>query len=376
MLCASAFLILKAIHYFKQLAILMLTVASVYSQEEPSLVDKLWELPQVYEDEENSYFQEFEYLVYAQPQVAWVDSDNGYFEDSGFRRFRIGTRTRFLREWYMFNLIDVDPVDGPFYENITLSYLTWSPYGNSLSDRKKFQISGGKQKVNFTREFTQSPKIIKTVERSMLVNYHFPQFATGGWVSGAMGDHRYMVAIFSGDKEDEFSRFEDGGLCLVKLSKDIGKDWNVDLDLVLADDEQEVISGINWGFSFSAEFNPDYSNGNFYFLGDLIATIGKENQADTYGVVLMPAWQLHKKLEFVTRLQLASSSEIDGLRLQKYYERLAGDFRGENYVAGYAGLNYFIRGHNLKLMGGLEYAKMDPGVFDGHTWFLALRTWF
>jgi len=370
------FLLMKKTYFSAFFIFTLASWQSLSSQEEESLTDKLWNLPQVYEDEENSYLQEFEFLVYAQPQVAWVDSDNGYFEDSGFRRFRIGTRTRFLREWYMFSLVDVDPVDGPFYENITLAYLTWSPFGNSLSDRKKFQISGGKQKMNFTREFTQSPKVIKTVERSMLVNYHFPQFATGGWVSGAMGDHRYMVAIFSGDKEDEFSRFEDGGLCLVKLSKDIGKDWNVDLDLVLADDEQEVISGINWGFSFSAEFNPDYSNGNFYFLGDLIATIGKENQADTYGVVLMPAWQLHKKLEFVTRLQLASSSEIDGLRLQKYYERLAGDFRGENYVAGYAGLNYFIRGHNLKLMGGLEYAKMDPGVFDGHTWFLALRTWF
>ena len=163
---------------------------------------------------------------------------------------------------------------------------------------------------------------------------------------------------------------------MLKLGKDIGQDWNVDLDLVMADDDQQIISSINWGLSLSAEYNPDYSNGNFYFLADLIATIGKENQADTYGLVFMPAWQLHKKLEFVTRLQLASSSEIDGLRLQKYYERLAGDFRGDNYVAGYAGLNYFIRGHNLKLMGGIEYAKMDPDAFDGHTWFFAVRTWF
>ena len=275
----------------------------------------------------------------------------------------------------MFNLVDVDPVGGPFYENITLSYLTWSPFGNSLADRKRFQISGGKQKVYFTREFSQTPKVIKTIERSLLVNYHLPQFATAGWVSGTTGEYRYMLGLFSGDKEDEFSRFEDGGLCLLKLSRDFGDDWNTDLDLVFVDNEQEIISGIDWGLSFSVEYNPDYSNGNFYFMADLIATGGGE-QADTYGIILMPVWQLHKNLELVTRLQFASASEPDGLRLQKRYERLAGDFRGENYTAGYAGLNYFLRGHHLKLMGGLEYAKMDQGAFDGHTWFLGVRTYF
>ena len=349
---------------------------SLSSQEDASQVDHLWSLPKVYEDEENPYVQDFEFLGYVQHQMGWVDSEKGHFEESEYRRFRLGTRTRFLRDWYLFSLFDVEPEEGRFYKNITLAYLTWSPFGNSLADRKKFQINGGKVKVYFTREFTQTPKVIKTVERSLMVNYHFPEFATGGWVSGEARDYRYMAALFSGDKHDEFSRFEQGGLFLGKLERDFGEDWNVSLDLVLADEEQQIISGIDVGLSLSAEYNPKYSNGNFYFMGDLIATSGEGGQADTYGIVLMPAWQLHKNLELVTRLQLASSSEPGGLRFQKRYGRLAGDFQGENYTAGYAGLNYFIRSHHLKLMGGLEFARMDQGAFDGHTWFLASRMYF
>ena len=354
----------------------LVSLKSLSSQGNESLTDKLWNLPQVYEDEENPYIQDFEFLGYVQHQMGWVDSDRGNFEDSEFRRFRLGTRTRFLREWYLFNLIDVDPVEGQFYENITLAYLTWSPFGNSLSDRKKFQITGGKLKVFFTREFIQTPKRIKTLERSLMVNYHLPEFATGGWVSGEAGDYRYMVALLSGDKEKEFSQFEHGGLFHGKLDRDYGEDWNVCLGVVLADEEQQIISGIDVGVSLSAVYNEEYKNGNFSFLGDFIATSGEGDTADTYGIILMPSWQLHNSLEFVTRLQLASASEPDGLRLQKRYERLAGDFRGENYTAGYVGLNYFIRGHHLKLMSGLEFSQMDQGAFDGHTWFLGSRMFF
>ena len=141
------------------------------AQAKESLADKLWELPQVYEDEENPYVQDFEFLGYVQHQMGWVDSENGHFEESEYRRFRLGTRTRFLRDWYFFNLFDVEPEEGRFYENITLAYLTWSPFGNSLADRKKFQITGGKVKVFFTREF------IHTVLRRFLWKCHGSRFS-------------------------------------------------------------------------------------------------------------------------------------------------------------------------------------------------------
>lgn len=356
--------------------LLLGSLEDLFAQDSQSFADDLWDLPKIHLEEEHAVFQQFEVLGYAQHQVAWVDSENGNFEDSEFRRFRLGSRTRFLREWYLFNLVDVSPFEGQFYENLTLAYLTWSPYGNSNSARKRFQISGGKQKVYFTREFSQSPKVIKTFERSLMVNFHLPQFATGIWASGQYGDYRYMVAGFSGDKEDEFSRFEDGGLFLVKLERDFGEDWNASLDIVTGDERQEIIQDVDFGFSLSAVYNGQYDHGDFAFMVDLIATSGEGSTADTYGIVLMPSWLVHRDVELVGRLQFASASEAEGLRLQKRYERLPGDLRGEDYRAGYFGVNYFLRGHHLKLMAAVEIARMDPGAFDGRTYFTGVRMYF
>jgi hypothetical protein len=44
---------------------------------------------------------------------------------------------------------------------------------------------------------------------------------------------------------------------------------------------------------------------------------------------------------------------------------------GDLYQAGYLGLNYYIVGHRLKLMSGLEYARL--GGEDTWTGSLALR---
>lgn len=43
---------------------------------------------------------------------------------------------------------------------------------------------------------------------------------------------------------------------------------------------------------------------------------------------------------------------------QRRYERPAGLTTGDTYQAAYAGLNYYIAGHRLKLMNGLEYSEM------------------
>ena len=58
-----------------------------------------------------------------------------------------------------------------------------------------------------------------------------------------------------------------------------------------------------------------------------------------------------------------------------------GDMRGEEYGAVYAGLNWFLRGHKLKLMAGVEYARMndragDGGDYEGWTLFTGVRLHF
>ncbi len=86
-------------------------------------------------------------------------------------------------------------------------------------------------------------------------------------------------------------------------------------------------------------------------------------------------------LQLALRYQYASSNEDNGLHLQRRYEEKVTEGEGDNYQAFYAGLNYFLYGHKLKLMLGGEYAHMDDaaddgGEYRGWTWFGAVRLYF
>jgi len=44
---------------------------------------------------------------------------------------------------------------------------------------------------------------------------------------------------------------------------------------------------------------------------------------------------------------------------QRRYEQAVGLATGDIYHAGYAGFNYYVAGHRIKLMNGIEYSSMD-----------------
>jgi hypothetical protein len=76
----------------------------------------------------------------------------------------------------------------------------------------------------------------------------------------------------------------------------------------------------------------------------------------------------------VARYQLAGSNDANGLIAQRRYEREANLRRGERYQAGYAGLNFHLAEHRVKLMSGIEYARLD----SVHSWTasVAVRVFF
>jgi len=88
------------------------------------------------------------------------------------------------------------------------------------------------------------------------------------------------------------------------------------------------------------------------------------------------------------RYQLGLSDEDTGLSVQRRYEREVGGAGGDVYNAFYLGLNYFLfdgkdvdakpeQKHRLKLMGGVEYAKMDgPTGYDGWTALAGVRVFW
>jgi phosphate-selective porin OprO/OprP len=92
---------------------------------------------------------------------------------------------------------------------------------------------------------------------------------------------------------------------------------------------------------------------------------------DAWGINIQPGYFLTEKLQLATRYQLAVADEDNGLQPQRRYERTVGLNNGDLYQAGYAGLNYYIAGHRIKLMHGIEYANMSGQ--DVWTASLAIR---
>jgi phosphate-selective porin OprO/OprP len=86
-------------------------------------------------------------------------------------------------------------------------------------------------------------------------------------------------------------------------------------------------------------------------------------------------------------LQLASSSDPDGMKLQSRYESVSpntnplngkrtSDSSGNTYFSTYLGLNYYLHGHKAKLMTGVEYSHLGGGDYNGTTFYSGLRIAF
>jgi phosphate-selective porin OprO/OprP len=113
-----------------------------------------------------------------------------------------------------------------------------------------------------------------------------------------------------------------------------------------------------------------------------------ETDGHVFGLTIEPTWMLlnhvfakNDPLQIAVRYQYASSSEDNGLTLQRRYEQKVTLGEGDHYQALYAGLNYYLYGQKLKLMMGGEYAQMkddadDGGEYSGWTWFGAIRLYF
>jgi phosphate-selective porin OprO/OprP len=97
-------------------------------------------------------------------------------------------------------------------------------------------------------------------------------------------------------------------------------------------------------------------------------------EGNAVGLNIQPSVFVTDVLELVGRYQIASSSNAEGLRSQRRYESLAGLPDGDCYQACYMGLNYYIADHRIKLMTGVEYARMNDE--DTLTFYAGFRMFF
>jgi phosphate-selective porin OprO and OprP len=375
-----------------------------------SAYDRIWSKFTLYKDDNNPYLQEFSFQGRLQLQGAWGDSDRGSYgsddrpninrwgDDVEVRRWRLGFKSKFFRTWKFEGQIDVNPDWDPFYKNIYDLYLTYAP-------SEAVNVTVGKFKANnFGIEQFTSSKEILTMERGLLSNLLFAGELTGVRFSGKKGNWIYAASLTSGTLDQEFDDFSGGTFVQASIGYDLHEklglekalvklDWQHSSDSTnsaVADDRFGSYSGGAYENAFS--LNSHFEQGKWGLYTDFLAADGY-TAGDVWGVIITPSYYLTDGLQLVMRYQYANGDN-DGLRLQSRYERLAPAYnavtapdglrdggRGENYHALYLGLNYYLYGHKLKLMGGVEYHTMDNGndsggEFDGWTATAGVRMFF
>lgn len=369
---------------------------------EKSIYDKIWGLATLYKSDENDFIQEFALQGRIQLQWADGDSDQGDFSsgdrpeetrwgDIEVRRWRLGFKSKILRQFKLEGQIDVNPnfeleqganpeLGDGFYRDIYDLYLTWAP-------NDKFNLSVGKTKAKFfSQEYFTSSKEIIVFERSLLVNQIRPAELTGVWVNGKIDNFIYALAAYGGQYNPEFGGLEEGAVVQASIGYDLGPALGLEkaitkLDYQWSSDNSNTEGPASYEHAFS--LNTNIEQGRFGLYTDVLGASGFGEVGDVWGVIVTPSVYVADSLQLVVRYQYASGDN-DGLRLQSRYERLASELtdggRGDEYQAVYMGLNYYLYGHKLKLMGGVEYNTMsgggDGGDYDGWTTLVGLRMFF
>jgi phosphate-selective porin OprO/OprP len=369
--------------------------------------DRAWSAFTLYKNEDNPILQEFALQGRLQVQSIYGESDGDSFNTSDYkdagndetvwgndieaRRARFGFKSKWFQSWKFEGQINVD-VDGmdntgddTFYKDIYDLYVTYAP-----SDA--MNISAGKTKVKFSREQEISSKEILTIERSLLSNTLFPGELTGIWANGkGIADHwLYEVGVYGNDRQREFTDLSGdnrGTLFLAKIGYDYAEQSGLDTAVAsvhfMNNSEPnykeptppDYTTGTSPNFKTSWAFTNDITQGRFGLTTEAMLASGDGSQSDVMGLTLIPSYYIGEGLQLVGRLQVATSEDPDDLRVPSRYERLVAgdDKKGNTYASAYVGLNYYIYGHKLKLMNGLEYSHMGGGDYDGYTLMSGLR---
>lgn len=313
-------------------------------------------------------------------QHYWVDAgDEGSADDLEHRRFRLGMDIGFTSKVKLsFDLnMDRDGV-GPLVDNFDYVSLEWK-----LDDATTLQF-GKLRRHPLTREDGTSSNNILTIERSLVAARYLMDNLGGVYVEHERGDWTFGGGAMSGSFEDDDGLALptlDGGLVLQgNVAYQATPETELRLDYVFNDGDPDS-NGLR-AYRHMVSLNSESQWQRFGLITDIIfASALPQSRGDLYSVVLMPHYMLTPKLQLVGRYTYAGSDSATGVRLSSRYDRrvdaLAGD-RGDDYQAWYVGLNYYIYGHKLKLMAGVEHTTLSrpTGRYSGLTAATSLRLYF
>ena len=340
--------------------------------------ESLWDLPTLYKDKDASFFNEFRITGRFHGDYYNLDSGLGHDADFIVRRLRIGGKALFFHNKLTLHVeADLAPQDpNPLYSRLTDAYLGWE-------FSKAAVLKVGKHSTPFTLDGGTSSNSLITIDRNNLSNnLWFPlEYMPGVSLSGKMDNWVYFVGAFSGGSgSKEFGNFDAGNFGLASLGYDFGSRLGVKKALLRADyvyNQPNAENDFTRSFENIGSLNFQLDNGKWGFSTDLTAGSGYGKQADVWGFVVMPWYNITDKLQVVGRYTYMDGDGNDSIRFSRY-ESFVTSGRGDNYQEYYAGLNYFICGHKLKLQTGFTYASMDDaanngGKYDGWTATTGLR---
>ncbi len=365
----AVFLMLQMLQIRKLLTLAAaLSVAQVTAQDKPAAVakpvaeqtlkERFENLGLIYKDKKNPGLQEL--WVLGRYHGHYHDNDGSHGQDSGFesRRVRLGFQaTMFDRLTVHAQAISGSDFE-PAYNGFTELWVRWQ-FAESLN------LTVGQQKHRFTHDRNVSSRYMSFMERSMFTNMMGLDYTPAVTLSGRIDKLDYYAGVFSNsagtDMWQSFTELDSGSSFLAAVTYDLGHFLGAETASFYGGylhSEAHANATNLTRFDDALAGALIFTDGPAAFVAELTAGFGGA-RGDAIGLNLQPSYFLTDTLEVVSRYQVASSSQATGLSSQRRYERLAGMGNGDAYQAVYLGLNHYIAGHRLKLLTGMEYARMN-----------------
>ncbi len=335
-----------------------------------------WDFVNLYENEQGDYLNLSGRL---QLDSAWINSDQGDFADTAWRRFRFGFKGKYGEFKVALEAdINLNETLDESYNRLTDANISWSLDKNS-------ELKFLKQSAGFTMDGKTSSKKLLTTQRNNLTNnlWYTAEYFTGVSIKSKLSDGwSYKTGIYSSDDSDEISISDASYFALLSTSKKLAKSnlWDkaeISVDYVYNDTHED---GNTRDFSQVISTSSKFKQKNWALDSDISWGKGDLGQSDLFGLVVMPSYHQNEQIQWVARYTYLNSSEDNGVRFGRY-ERDVVDGRGDEYHEVYGGVNWYLNSHKLKFQAGLQYAEMhdnanDGGEYTGWGLTLAMRSYW
>lgn len=359
----------------------------------------------VYSNAENPFIQSISFEGRLHYQAMYIDGDDALgnsFNDKAdnYRRARLGAKVDFLQYFTTKAVIDVVFDNRYRSRELDWGYQQFDTATLTFDIKKAFSIGAldileltfGRHKFDLSAETLESSNNILTIERSAIANKVSVNIRpTGFSLQAGKSDWLVTTAIFSSEDDSEFINggYNDGLAYFTAVDYTGIDQFIFRWDAVINDVEagEDNVLGYDWATSLNAT----YEDGSYGILGTLVlgdnGVLAAGRGGSFHGLTVMPwLWIVEDKLQTVFQYSYSGSDEVAGIGANLRY--LNGEHnppavnvnsgRGDALHTLYAGLNYYLCGNNMKLMGGIEYSDLDTpiGDVDALTYLFGFRVKF